>query len=475
MEVSFQRRLNQSFMVIESAEREVFEVLENPPKDGIEEKRLVLNMLANNQVSGLLSPEFELTDGRGRYRYDITGKQSLSDYLQRKGAGADFFRLLFSSFERLLDQLSAYMLEENSLVLEIDYIYLDFSGECLYLTYLPDWNKDAREQLRELMECLLQKINHEDKEAVTLGYDMYQLILQSDMSFSGMLKKLCEKEVTSVRKDEFSHELMEEAERNGVKENDFFKEKAERNIQIQEEEFLPREESITWSSLRNGKEVKNFRTQPMEEEILPREKEENIPWLSLGKGKEKEIKNIQPIENPLTKQFLPKEKISMWSLRKEQERKIVGTQGMDREDNRKIKESFWDKLKFHKESRSTYEAYEEPEEEIRCVHPTEYLGSTPQAIGKLLYQGREGYPNIDLSKDLMIIGKDSEQVDICMEAKSISRVHAKIEKKRDTYYIEDLNSTNGTFLDGERMEYHQKLRLVKGARIAFGVEEYVFL
>ena len=43
------------------------------------------------------------------------------------------------------------------------------------------------------------------------------------------------------------------------------------------------------------------------------------------------------------------------------------------------------------------------------------------------------------------------------------------------FYMEDLNSTNGTFLNGEPLEYHQKVQLQQRDRIAFGTVEYLFL
>ncbi len=61
-----------------------------------------------------------------------------------------------------------------------------------------------------------------------------------------------------------------------------------------------------------------------------------------------------------------------------------------------------------------------------------------------------------------------------ISAEGVSRLHARIIRQEDRYFIEDLNSTNGTFLNESELEYHQPQELSKNDRIRFGVEEYVF-
>lgn len=53
-------------------------------------------------------------------------------------------------------------------------------------------------------------------------------------------------------------------------------------------------------------------------------------------------------------------------------------------------------------------------------------------------------------KDRITIGRDEEN-HIVLNHNSISRQHALITKRNDSYYLEDLKSTNGTFLNGNRV------------------------
>lgn len=61
-----------------------------------------------------------------------------------------------------------------------------------------------------------------------------------------------------------------------------------------------------------------------------------------------------------------------------------------------------------------------------------------------------------------------------LEDSSISRMHARILKEKEYYYLEDLNSTNGTFKNGLRLQPYEKRRLEEGDDIRCGRVLFVF-
>ena len=60
------------------------------------------------------------------------------------------------------------------------------------------------------------------------------------------------------------------------------------------------------------------------------------------------------------------------------------------------------------------------------------------------------------------IGSLEESSDIYIASPIISKMHACIIKDEDKFYIEDMNSTNGTFINGERIAMHNKMCLSDG-------------
>lgn len=79
-----------------------------------------------------------------------------------------------------------------------------------------------------------------------------------------------------------------------------------------------------------------------------------------------------------------------------------------------------------------------------------------------------------LEKECFVIGKQKDEVDLVLEDDSISRLHARIYLEDKIVYLEDLNSTNGTFKNGLRLQPYEKRRLEEGDEIRFGKILFVY-
>ena len=75
----------------------------------------------------------------------------------------------------------------------------------------------------------------------------------------------------------------------------------------------------------------------------------------------------------------------------------------------------------------------------------------------------------------MVMGNFKEVADIFFDSKLVSRMHASIKKEDGKYIFEDLNSSNGSFINGERLENKETRELTSGdiitiASVSFEVE-----
>ncbi len=70
-----------------------------------------------------------------------------------------------------------------------------------------------------------------------------------------------------------------------------------------------------------------------------------------------------------------------------------------------------------------------------------------------------------LDRAVMVIGR-SQEVDIKIADTGLSRSHAQVKEGADGFYLEDLGSTNGTFVNGERLTSEAKLE--DGDRLQIG-------
>ncbi|MCD5401726.1 FHA domain-containing protein [candidate division NPL-UPA2 bacterium] len=82
---------------------------------------------------------------------------------------------------------------------------------------------------------------------------------------------------------------------------------------------------------------------------------------------------------------------------------------------------------------------------------------------------------IKISNNPFMIGKLRGQVDFLVDSSTVSRIHAEICREDETYYIVDLNSRNGTYLNGEKIQSNTRYQLKNGDMLTFAREEVTFI
>ncbi len=81
---------------------------------------------------------------------------------------------------------------------------------------------------------------------------------------------------------------------------------------------------------------------------------------------------------------------------------------------------------------------------------------------------------IRLEKFPFVLGKRREDADYVLSDYASSRVHARFIQENAEIYIEDLNSTNGTFKNGLRLQPYEKRRLEPEDVLRFGKSTFVY-
>lgn len=72
------------------------------------------------------------------------------------------------------------------------------------------------------------------------------------------------------------------------------------------------------------------------------------------------------------------------------------------------------------------------------------------------------------------LGRGKEYVSYAIERDGISRLHFCIRERESQYYLSDLNSTNGTYINGAEILPGREHKIVSQDRIRAGVEEFLF-
>lgn len=138
----------------------------------------------------------------------------------------------------------------------------------------------------------------------------------------------------------------------------------------------------------------------------------------------------------------------------------------------------WIKEQIQRVSRKTKEKNRvefEVEEHSKEWEETKLLTDTEGELSAILhYEGDNLLPDLVISKISFSIGS-AKECDGVINYPTISRCHARITNREGVYFIEDLNSTNGTKINGGLLSYKTKVSLKKGDSIYFANERYRFL
>ncbi len=113
-------------------------------------------------------------------------------------------------------------------------------------------------------------------------------------------------------------------------------------------------------------------------------------------------------------------------------------------------------------------------EEEEVYGNTVFFDSAKIAEHKLYALDKKNKKHIELTKFPFTVGKMAGCVDCVLPDDSISRIHARFEKVGDVIQLTDMNSTNGTYRNGLRMQPQETVEIEPGDEIRFGKLNYCY-
>jgi hypothetical protein len=93
---------------------------------------------------------------------------------------------------------------------------------------------------------------------------------------------------------------------------------------------------------------------------------------------------------------------------------------------------------------------------------------------KLYAMDKKNKSHIALEKFPCTVGKMAGCVDHVLSDESVSRIHARFDRQDNHIFITDMNSTNGTYKNGIRMQPQETMEIEPGDEIRFGNLHYCY-
>ena len=392
-----------------------------------------INMISENDIPGLIrmQPRYD-QDGPQLY-YEISSLQPLKRMYEHSTISDNDIRIILGSILSVYRSLRDYMLDDSHLLLMPEYIYVDAASLMPSLIFLPFYEKERNKSLLTLCEFFMSRSSHDGSDTDMLSYRLYHLIRLDNIVPSDIQKLLDEPCMSSPVHE--NTDLTEEA--------------------LIDDISVPPDSSDDVSAANDKKRKK--RTLPFIPLIpvfgglvlfLMPSGSHNILRSGRLAGAALMITGmILFIYGLIKKEKAPSENKSCPAVEKET--------AQDEFDSY-----------FTDMSPSVHEDSEE------CYGKTVFIESTPGCIEGILIERtkKEEYP---LTSFPFTIGKLREKVDLELKDRSVSRIHARILKQDDKYYLQDCGSTNGTFINGIQLQTEETVPIEKDDEIGIGRVRFV--
>lgn len=94
--------------------------------------------------------------------------------------------------------------------------------------------------------------------------------------------------------------------------------------------------------------------------------------------------------------------------------------------------------------------------------------------GVLMLRSELGSKFVTLNKEVTTLGRNPSLCDVMIDEAGVGRIHAEIHKNEDKYYIKDIQSLNGSYVNGKKIPSNQYYELSSGDQIKIGSKEVIF-
>ena len=170
MEVSYSRRLDYQYMMIETDE------------EARSDYRL--SMLINNRINGFLPVHVQQMNGKSTLSYEITSLENLPEFLDARKITYDEMVSLLLQFCSAVSEAGRYLLDGEGILLEPQYIYVSKSLERIRFCYYPYQHMPLHQSVNVLCRFLIDHIDYDDRRSLELAYGLFQESLRENLSIS---------------------------------------------------------------------------------------------------------------------------------------------------------------------------------------------------------------------------------------------------------------------------------------------------
>lgn len=426
-------------------------------KDNIKEvQNYQHKMITKNQMKYFLTCKIRYVNQECHFYYEISSKQNITYLFDRKPMGYEQIHCLFEYMKEALAELDNYLLNSKCLVLRPEYIFGNpETGEYFFL-YYPHYAEEEEKEYMALAEFLVEKVDHAQEEAAAIVYKIYEMAQDNAFILSKILD-LFTKTVLEAEEEAEEILVIDKEQDAAVLGNLDISENQEEREEERGAKHLAAAGILSFMCLIAAAGVfgiRYFYVLSMEEAIL-----------SL----------IGSIVLILVSASLLLYLIFNFYGRKRQWKE--DKKNIDRQrwaGDLPMADSYYETISNQEVSpRMNLKKIVQENKSINMDEieygNTVFLEPAMCRTEHKLYGTNKGNKyHINLEKLPCTIGKMAGSVDVVIKDSTISRIHARFTRQEEGICVTDMNSTNGTFKNGLRLEPNETVLIEHGDELRFG-------
>ena len=410
-------------------------------------------ILTSGKIGEILKCSVRHINGSTYYYYDISSRTTLNSLYRDKKMSYIQVKDILCQIYGIYEKLAGYFMEEGGLVLLPEHIYYDLTDKKYIGLYYPDYQSEESNAYKPLMDFLLEHIDTEDRNLAENMYRIYEMTEDSCFFIEDALRMFDDSTET------IQETLCEPIQRQGresdvVSAEDFNVEAGCWEPEKQEKEttqrnlFYPVFAVLSVLGIVGAVVVRSMYELAQKEEIILYGVIAAMGACLLlclagifagGKKKESSVgkKDADAIEIYPQDTNLP----SLETV-------------LNRDINLEIPE-------YKSQKSNDY-------------GNTVFFDESTVREYKLYAMDKANKRHIELNQFPCTVGKMAGCVDYVLADNSVSRIHARFDRQGDKVLLTDMNSTNGTFKNGLRMQPQETVEIEPGDEVRFGNLNYCY-
>lgn len=416
------------------------------------ENDFALRMLTENVANTFLPPELRRLDGEIFLYYNISGMQNMEILYGEKPIDRKVFQMLVRQLHEAMEESRELFLPGDGIYLEPAALFQDLREERWKFIYIPEGDKRADREVQKerekLAEFLVMHVDYDDRELSETVYRFYEDICAGKIYPDLFGKNLALENTGKEKREEREDRYLSETER--------------------EEE----PDDWEWESGVPESEETETNTETAAGKGHGREKMRLISGVLLCASIAGTLAAGRIMPGILLPGGAVSALLAFFFF-------FVAGKRKNRMEHTSCEQEVYFSEKWDGEQYRTAGVSEEAEEEERreeekTGEKTVFMDIRKEQERKLYGIGKFRQQNIFLDKLPCLVGKDETMVDHMIADISVSRMHAKFFALDNAVWMQDLNSTNGTYHNGLRLRPNEKVMLETEDEVGLGKVQFVF-